>query len=49
MDEVELDNAGEKSGKHLEPFEIELMEYTSYVDTTTIKSENFDKVKTVLK
>ena len=48
-DEVDLDSAREKSGKHIEPFEAELMEYTSYVDTATIKSENSDQVKTVLK
>ena len=48
-DEVEPHNAGEKCAKHIEPFETELMEYTSYVDTATIKSENFDQVKTVLK
>ena len=39
MDEVEPHSAWEKCAKHLEPFETELMEYTSYVDTTTIKSE----------
>ena len=49
MDEVELHSAIENSAKHLEPFEIELMEYTSYVDIATIKSKNFDQVKTVLK
>ena len=48
-DEVELHIAGEKCDKHLEPFETELMEYTSYVDTATIKNENFDQVKIVLK
>ena len=48
-DEVDLHSEGEKFGKHLEPFETELMEYTSYVDTTTIKNENFDQVKIVLK
>ena len=49
VDEVELDSAGEKYGKHLEPFETKLMEYTSYVDTATIKNENSDQVKIVLK
>ena len=49
MDEVELHSAREKCAKHIEPFKTKLMEYTSYVDTTTIKSENSDQVKTVLK
>ena len=49
MDEVEPHSAGEKCAKHLELFEIELMEYTSYVNTTTIKSENSNQVKTMLK
>ena len=49
MDEVEPHSAGEKCAKHLEPFETELMEYTSYVETTTIKRENYDQAKTVLK
>ena len=48
-DEVALHIAGEKCDKHLEPFETKLMDYTSYVDTTTIKSKNSDQVKTVLK
>ena len=47
-DEVELHIAGEKCAKHLEPFETELMEYTSYVDTATIKNKNSDQVKTVV-
>ena len=49
MDEVDLHSAADNSAKHLEPFETELMEYTSYVDPATIKNENFDQVKTVLK
>ena len=49
IDEVDPHSAGEKCAKHLEPFETELMEYTSYVDIATIKSENSDQVKTVLK
>ena len=48
-DEVELHITGEKCAKHLEPFENEFMEYTSHVDTTAIKSENYDQVKIVLK
>ena len=49
MDEVELHSATENYAKHLKAFETELMEYTTYVDTVTIKSENYDQVKTVLK
>ena len=49
MDEVELHSATENYAKHLEPFETELMEYTIYVDTATIKRENSDQVKTMLK
>ena len=49
MDGVELHSVGEKCAKHLEPFKTKLMEYTSYVDIATIKSENFDQVKIVLK
>ena len=49
MDEVELHNSTENYAKHLQPFETKLMEHTSYVNTATIKSENFDQVKTVLK
>ena len=48
-DEVELHSAGEKCAKHLEPFETELIKYTSHVNTTTIKRENYDQVKTMLK
>ena len=48
MDEVEPHSAGEKCAKHLDPFETELMEYTSYVDTATIKNENSAQVKTVV-
>ena len=48
MDEVELHIAREKCAKHLEPFETELMEYTSYVNTATIKRENSDQVKIVV-
>ena len=36
VDEIEIHIAREKCAKHLEPFETELMEYTSYVDTTTM-------------
>ena len=39
MDEVELHNAVEKSAKHMKPFKAQLMEYTSYVDTTTIPGQ----------
>ena len=49
MDEVDPHSSEEKCAKHLEPFETELMEYTSYVDTATIKSENSNQVKIVLK
>ena len=48
MDEVELHSATENYAKHLQPFETELMEHTRYVDTATIKSENFDQVKIVV-
>ena len=48
MDEVEPHSAGEKCAKHLEPFETESIEYTSYVDIATIKSENSDEVKIVV-
>ena len=48
-DEVEPHGAGEKCVNHLEPFETKLMEYATYVNTTTIKNENSDQVKTVLK
>ena len=48
MDEVEPHSVGEKSAKHVEPFKTELMEYTSYVDTATIKNENSDQVKIVV-
>ena len=49
MDEVEFHSVAKNSAKQLEPFETELMEYTSYVDTTTIKSKNSDQVKAVMK
>ena len=49
MDEVELHSVTENSAKYLEPSKTELMEYTIYVDTTTIKSDNSDQVKIVLK
>ena len=49
IDEVEPHNAGEKCAKLIDPFKTELMEYTSYVDTATIKRENSDQVKTMLK
>ena len=35
-DEVDLHSAVDKSAKHMDPFEAQLMEYTSYVDTATI-------------
>jgi auxin responsive GH3 family protein len=35
-DDAELHSAVENSAKHLEPFDVQLIEYTSYADTATI-------------